>query len=252
MNYAIEINHLSKQYKNADFYALKEVDLQIPIGSIFGLLGPNGAGKTTLVSILSGLMKHSSGDYFVLGAKNDENAALIKSNIGSVPQDLAIYPTLTAYENLQYFGALWGIDKSELKARIESDLEKVGLFEFAHKRLDTFSGGMKRRINLLAGVLHRPKIVFLDEPTVGVDVHSKSKIIAYLRELNSLGTTIVYTSHHLAEAQDFCTHVAIIDHGKIVVCDKTSQLLAQDTQSTNLEDLFIAITGNELRDATKN
>ncbi len=252
MNYAIEIKHISKQYKNADFYALKEVDLQIPLGSIFGLLGPNGAGKTTLVSILSGLMKHSSGEYYVLGVKSDENATLIKSNIGSVPQDMAVYPTLTAYENLQYFGALWGINKSELKARIESDLEKVGLLEFAHKRLDTFSGGMKRRINLLAGILHRPKIVFLDEPTVGVDVHSKSKIMAYLRELNSLGTTIVYTSHHLAEAQDFCTHIAIIDHGKIVVCDKTSKLLSQDKQATNLEDIFIAITGNELRDATKN
>ncbi|WP_339610670.1 ABC transporter ATP-binding protein, partial [uncultured Planktosalinus sp.] len=170
--------------------------------------------------------------------------------IGIVPQDIALYPTLTAYENLMYFGSMSGLKPSQLHLKVKESLDKLGLEKFANKRIDTFSGGMKRRINLIAGILHKPEVLFLDEPTVGVDVQSKNVIIAYLKELNLNGMTIIYTSHHLIEAQDLCTKIAIIDQGKIYAHASPGKLIKETPDAKNLEDVFIAITGKELRDVS--
>jgi ABC-2 type transport system ATP-binding protein len=159
-----------------------------------------------------------------------------------------LYPTLTARENLLYFGSMYGLKGKLLKEKVTQSLDFLGLLKFADKRLETFSGGMKRRVNLIAGVLHNPKVLFLDEPTVGVDVQSKNAILDYLKQLNTQGTTIIYTSHHLSEAQDFCTDIAIIDRGKIYAQNTPQKLIINTPNARNLEDVFIALTGKELRD----
>jgi ABC-2 type transport system ATP-binding protein len=230
-------------------YSLDNFSLDIKEGQIFGLLGPNGAGKTTLISILCGLIKPSSGSFTIDGFIYAKNANEIKKIIGVVPQEYALYPTLTARENLLYFGSMYGLKGNDLKEKVIENLDFLGLLKFADKRIETFSGGMKRRVNLIAGILHNPKILFLDEPTVGVDVHSKNVIIDYLKEINKTGTTIIYTSHHLSEAQDFCSDIAIIDGGIIHAEGTPKNLIEATTNARNLEDVFISLTGKELRDA---
>ena len=248
MQSIIKIESLSKKYKNADLYSLNDISLEINEGQIFGLLGPNGAGKTTLISMLCGLIKPTSGHFTIdnLSYKND--AAKIKKIIGVVPQEYALYPTLTARENLHYFGSMYGLKGSDLKDKVIETLDLLGLLKFADKRIETFSGGMKRRVNLIAGILHHPKVLFLDEPTVGVDVQSKNAIIDYLKVLNQNGTTIIYTSHHLAEAEDFCDTIAILDRGKIYAQGSPSDLIASTEEARNLEEVFISLTGKDLRD----
>jgi len=244
----LQIQQLSKKYKGAEYYSVSNLDLNIEDGEIFGILGPNGAGKTTLISMLCSLIKPTSGSFSINGLNYTNNRQELKQLIGIVPQEYALYPSLTAYENLHYFGSMYGLKGKKLKDSIQEYLEKLGLSEFSNKKIEVFSGGMKRRINLIASVLHEPKILFLDEPTVGVDVQSKNVIIEHLRQLNKKGATIVYTSHHLNEAEKFCTRVAIIDHGKIIVKGKPSELISSNENAHNLEDVFIAFTGKELRD----
>src|SRR5690554_15959 len=244
----IKTEQLSKKYKTADTYALKNLDLTIAEGEIYGLLGPNGAGKTTLIAILTSLLKPTSGSFSIKGLNFKQHKNQLKQLIGIVPQEYALYPTLTAFENLKYFGSMYGIKGEALKKSIIEHLEIMGLTRFAHKKTATFSGGMKRRVNLIAGILHRPELLFLDEPTVGVDVQSKNVIIDYLKELNGAGTTIIYTSHHLNEAEDFCSHVAFIDHGEVITSGVPSELIKNQTGAKNLEDVFLAIVGKGLRD----
>ncbi|WP_417199813.1 ABC transporter ATP-binding protein [Bizionia sp.] len=244
----IDIQQISKKYKGADNYSVSNFDLTIAEKEIFGLLGPNGAGKTTLISILCSLIKPTSGSFSIAGLTYQKNKNQLKQIIGIVPQEYALYPSLTAFENLKYFGSMYGLKGKSLDTKINLALEHLGLLQFAHKKIDTFSGGMKRRINLIGSVLHNPKVLFLDEPTVGVDVQSKNVIIAFLQDLNKNGTTIIYTSHHLNEAETFCTRVAIIDHGKLVVKGKPQELITQHSGANNLEDVFINITGKALRD----
>lgn len=244
----IEINNVSKTYKGSDRAALKEVNLKIQSNEVFGLLGPNGAGKTTLISILCGLLKPTSGSVNLDGLSFHQNGHKIRQLIGVVPQEYALYPTLTAYENLLYFGSMLGLSKKEIKSEVLKNLEHLGLGDFAHKKVGNFSGGMKRRVNLIAGILHNPKILFLDEPTVGVDVQSKNVIIKHLKSLNKSGTTIIYTSHHLSEAEDFCTNVAIVDSGTIITEGTPSELIKNTEGAIRLEDVFISLTGTKLRD----
>ncbi len=244
----ITINQLSKKYKGAEDFSVKDLSLKVEAGEIYGLLGPNGAGKTTLISMLTSLLKPTSGSFTINGLTFKEHKSQLKQQIGIVPQEYALYPTLTAYENLIYFGSMYGIKGEALKNAINEHLDVMGLSKFAHKKTATFSGGMKRRVNLIAGILHQPKVLFLDEPTVGVDVQSKNVIIDYLQQLNNQGTTILYTSHHLNEAEVFCTQVAIIDRGEIIVKGVPSQLIKNHNGAHNLEDVFLALTGNALRD----
>lgn len=244
----IEIKNLYKKYKNAEFFSVNNISLNITEGEIFGILGPNGAGKTTLISMLCGLVKPTSGNYLIAGMSPQNNLNSIKKITGIVPQEYALYPTLTAKENLMFFGSLYGLKHAELQKKIDESLERVGLTNFANKKIEHFSGGMKRRCNLIAGILHNPKVLFLDEPTVGVDVQSRNVIIEFLKELNHNGTSIIYTSHHLQEAQDFCTKIAIIDNGQIYAIGSPKDLIANTPNAENMEDVFIALTGKELRD----
>ncbi|MGI9551882.1 MAG: ABC transporter ATP-binding protein [Aurantibacter sp.] len=244
----IQIDQLSKKYKATDQFAVHNLDLNISEGEIFGLLGPNGAGKTTLISMLSSLIKPTSGTFSIDGLNYSAHKKQLKQLIGTVPQEYALYPSLTATENLIYFGSMYGLKGKELKEDINSHMKTLGLSEFAMKKIKTYSGGMKRRVNLIAGILHNPKVLFLDEPTVGVDVQSRNVIIHHLKQLNKKGTTIIYTSHHLNEAEEFCTRVAIIDDGNIVCEGEPEHLIADQQDARHLEDVFLALTGKALRD----
>jgi ABC-2 type transport system ATP-binding protein len=244
----IEIRNLSKRYKGSEEPALNNISLDIYPNEIFELLGPNGAGKTTTISILCGLFTPTSGDVTIDGFSLLDNLDQIKNIIGVVPQDIALYPTLTALENLTFFGNMYGLKGPELRTLIMDQMKIFGLERFARKRIATFSGGMKRRINLIAGLLHRPKILFLDEPTAGIDVQSKIVILEYLSEINRNGTTIIYTSHYMEEAENLCSRVSIIDRGSIISTGNPKELVAEHPEFKNLENLFLALTGKDLRD----
>jgi ABC-2 type transport system ATP-binding protein len=244
----IHIEKLTKHYKGAEKPSLKSIDLAINKGEIFGLLGPNGAGKTTLISIICGIIKPTQGMILLDGMDIYNHRDKIKQLIGVVPQDIALYPMLTARENLNYFGALYGLRGKVLEDKINYWLERLGLFHAANKRIDKFSGGMKRRINLIASVLHEPKILFLDEPTVGIDVQSRAEILEQLKIINNQGTTIFYTSHHLDEAESLCTNIGIIDFGEIIAKGSPSDLIKSNKDARNLEDVFLHLTKRKLRD----
>jgi len=244
----IHINQLAKKYKGSDYFAVNPLSLSIQKNEIFGLLGPNGAGKTTLISMLCGLVKPTAGTIKIKELNYKKNKKQIQNLIGVVPQEYALYPTLTAFENLIYFGAMYGLKGEGLKTSIKESLKRLGLTRFTDKKVKTFSGGMKRRVNLIAGTLHNPEILFLDEPTVGVDVQSKNVIIQHLKQLNNEGTTIVYTSHHMLEAEEFCTDVAIIDDGSIIARGHPTELIKSVKTASNLEEVYLNLTGGELRD----
>jgi len=247
-NTIIEIQNLSKTFKGKKEPAVKDVSLKIKRNEIFGLLGPNGAGKTTTISILCGLFTSTRGKVSIDGMDLSDELTHIKQIIGVVPQDIALYPTLTARENLNFYGHMYGLSGKVLKDKIEKWLADFGLTDAANRRVSSYSGGMKRRVNLIAGVLHEPKILFLDEPTVGVDVQSRNVIIEHLKELNKTGTTIIYTSHHMDEAEHFCTQVAIIDNGKIITEGSSKELISGNAGCNNLEDVFLKLTNRKLRD----
>jgi ABC-2 type transport system ATP-binding protein len=244
---AIEVKHLTKIYKNVSTPAVNDISFIIPEGTIFGLLGPNGAGKTTTISVLCGLIQPSNGEVYVHNLSVKKDLEQIKKIIGVVPQDIALYPTLTAFENLHYIGNMYGLKGKSLKENINKHLEHFGLLDKSDAKVGTFSGGMKRRINLIAGILHQPKILFLDEPTVGVDVQSRNVIIEHLIEINKQGCTIVYTSHHMDEAENLCHEIAIIDSGTIIASGKPEVLIKQN-ETDHLEQLFLKLTGKKLRD----
>jgi ABC-2 type transport system ATP-binding protein len=244
----IEILNLTKTFKHATEPAVNDISFSINRNEIFGLLGPNGAGKTTTISILCGLFPPTSGKILIDGKDIHTELTSIKNIVGIVPQDIALYPTLTARENLAFYGSMYGLHGKDLKEKIEVWLQKLGLIDAAKRKVSTYSGGMKRRVNLIAGVLHSPKILFLDEPTVGVDVHSRNVIIEHLKEVNAAGTTIIYTSHHMEEAESFCTRVSIIDNGKILTEGTPSELISKNAGSTNLENVFLNLTNRKLRD----
>ena len=238
---AIQTENLSKKYKNSLYFALDNLSFSVKEGEIYGILGQNGAGKTTLMSILFGSIKPTSGSFRICGMTYENNIPEIRYQIGIVPQEYALYPTLTARENLQYLGSLYKIKPKILNEIIDKSLEKIGLLEVANQKIEYYSGGMKRRINLLAGILHQPKILFLDEPTVGVDVISKNTIIQYLKELNMNGMSILYTSHHLLEAQELCHRVGILSEGKLIE-ENTPKQLITNTKAHSLEEVFINLT----------
>jgi len=244
----IDIAQLTKIYKGAEKPALDNISFQIAENEIFGLLGPNGAGKTTTISILCGYLSPTSGQVTIDGFDLQTHKNDIKKIIGVVPQELALYSTLTAYENLRFFGHFYGLRGSPLKKRILECLEIFGLENNAHKKISAFSGGMKRRVNLIAGMLHNPRVLFLDEPTVGIDVQSRNVIINHLTAINNQGMTLIYTSHHMEEAEKLCSRVAIIDNGKMIIQGAPQELLKKYPKCINLEGIFLLLTGKELRD----
>ncbi|MBT3239490.1 MAG: ATP-binding cassette domain-containing protein [Chloroflexi bacterium] len=219
----VTVNDLHKTYDDEE--AVRGVSFQIAKGEIFGLLGPNGAGKTTTISMLTGLLEPTSGSVKMNGEDLTSNSNGLKSKIGFVPQELALYPTLSAYDNLIFFGRIYNLNGKVLKERVAEVLEIVGLTDRAKDRIDTYSGGMKRRINIAAGLLHQPEILFLDEPTVGVDPQSRNAIFESVGKLNRAGLTILYTTHYMEEADRLCNRVAIVDQGKIIALDTPNSLI---------------------------
>ncbi len=248
-NYIIQANELTKVYKNSDVPAIKNLSFRVRENEIYGLLGPNGAGKTTTINILCGLFAPSSGNISIDQKNYAQHPQELKKTIGVVPQDIALYPSLTAYENLLFFGHMYGLKGKHLKERIYACLDLFGLSKNAHKRIAQYSGGMKRRVNLIAGLLHQPKVLFLDEPTVGVDVQSRNVILEHLQTIRKKEhTTIIYTSHYMEEAENFCTFVSIIDRGEIIAEGKPADLIHQTKECTDLEGLFLQLTGRDVRD----
>jgi ABC-2 type transport system ATP-binding protein len=223
----IEISALTKKYPDADSPAVDGVDLTIARGRVFGLLGPNGAGKTTLMSMICGLLAPDRGSIRFDGIDLARKGGVHHRRIGLVPQDLALYPTLTARENLAFFGGVQGLGGDELRRRIDSCLEAAGLEALADRRVETFSGGLKRRLNLVVALIHEPELLILDEPTVGIDPQSRRFIHDKLKALNAAGLTILYTSHYMEEVEQLCDELAIIDHGRIIARGTLEQILGR-------------------------
>lgn len=220
------VNNLVKRY--GSFTAVDDISFSVQPGEIFGLLGPNGAGKTTTMSMLSCLFPPTSGTATIGSYDLVRQTKQVKGLIGVVPQDLAVYPTLSAQDNLTFFGSMYGLHGKTLKQRVKEALEIVGLSDRAHQPINAFSGGMKRRVNIAAGLLHHPKLLFLDEPTVGVDPQSRNYIFESIRHLNrEYGMTIIYTSHYMEEVEALCKRVAIMDHGKVIALDTKEKLIEQ-------------------------
>lgn len=242
---AIHIQDLSFGYKG-QFPIIHNMNLQIEQGERFGLFGPNGAGKTTLMSLMTGLLSYKKGSIQLNGQELKDNPHRINTLFGLVPQDFSFYHELSPAENLAFFGAWAGLPKQQIKRKTEELLQVMALEAVRHKPVGQFSGGMKRRVNLAIAVMHEPGILFLDEPTVGVDVQTRHAIISYLKTLNAGGTTLVYTSHQLHEAEDLCNKVAMIDEGTIIVHDTLNNLL-QEHKQDGLEGLFLDLTGRAYR-----
>jgi linearmycin/streptolysin S transport system ATP-binding protein len=219
----LEVTDLKKQYNRLE--ALKGVSFSVNHGELFGLLGPNGAGKTTLISILSCLMSPTSGQATLDGQAIRVDSGSIRRQIGLVPQDLALYGELTARENLRFFGKLYGMRGDALTRRADELLEAFALTDRANDRVQHFSGGMKRRLNLGVAIMHQPRLLFLDEATTGVDPQSRNRIFEEVRRLNSNGMTIIYTSHYMEEVQALCSRIGILDNGKLIACDTLPNLL---------------------------
>jgi ABC-2 type transport system ATP-binding protein len=248
MSVLLKAEGIEKTYPNSDGPALRGIDFHVDEGDILGFLGPNGAGKTTAISIACTLLKPNAGSVIIEDVDALKKPGAVKSMIGMVPQDIALYANLTARENLSYFGKLYGLSGKVLKARIDECLEMMGLRDSRDKLIGSFSGGMKRRANLATGLLHRPKLLFLDEPTVGIDAQSRNMILDNLKELCKQGISMLYTSHYMEEVQQICNRVDIIDGGKIIGRGTPSSLVESHDDCKNLEDVFLKLTGNQLRD----
>jgi len=228
----LEIKNLTKKF--GDFIAVDHMSLTIQEGEIFGLLGSNGAGKSTTINMISGLLKSNGGEIYILGKNIATHSKFAKMNIGIVPQDLAIYEDMTAYENVRFFAGLYGLRGTELRARVEEALEFVGLSDKQKSYPKNFSGGMKRRLNIACAIAHRPKLIIMDEPTVGIDPQSRNYILNSVRKLNEMGCTIIYTSHYMEEVEELCTRIAIVDHGKVIAEGTKEQLKAIITDTKEI------------------
>jgi ABC-2 type transport system ATP-binding protein len=229
----LEVSHLRKTF--GKLVAVEDVSFSVASGEVFGLLGPNGAGKSTTMNMLAGLLAPDSGTIQLEGTELGPDDRELRKAFGVVPQDLAIYPELTARENLNFFGRLYGISRALLKERIADALQRTGLSSRADDRSGSFSGGMKRRLNFGIALLHRPKLLILDEPTVGVDPQSRAHLLDCVRSLSTEGVAILYASHYMEEVEALCSRVAIVDHGCVLACDHLPTLLGRLSSSICLE-----------------
>lgn len=246
-NSVIKVDGLVKRY--GDRVVLNGVSFSVWEGEIFGLLGPNGAGKTTLISILATLLPPDEGQVLICGYDLRREADRIRPLIGFVPQELALYPTLSAWDNLAFFGRIYGLRGTALQERITTVLDLVGLRDRAGDAVRTFSGGMKRRLNIAAGLIHGPRLLLLDEPTVGVDPQSRNFIFEHIERLRAEGMTILYTTHYMEEAEQLCDRVAIMDEGRILALDTPKGLIGllgggvihMEVAAEHMEDLLSAV-----------
>ena len=228
----LEVQNLAKNY--GDFTAVKGISFDIKEGEIFSLLGPNGAGKTTTISMLSTLYTPTSGDATIGGHSVTKDPMAVKKVIGVVPQELALYEDLTAKENLQFWGQMYGLSGKALNSRVDEILEQIGLVDKAKNKVKTYSGGMKRRVNIGVGLLHKPRLLFMDEPTVGIDPQSRRAILDTVKDLNKMGMTVLYTTHYMEEAEELSDRVGIIDHGELIAIGTQDELTKQVGQTDTL------------------
>jgi ABC-2 type transport system ATP-binding protein len=251
----LQANDLWKSYGKTA--AVSGVTLEVRAGEILGLLGPNGAGKSTTVAMLCGLTMPDRGSVTIGGAPVGDEGSPAKRRIGLVPQDISLYEDLPALGNLELFGALYGVKGAELERRAHAALELVGLSDRARAKPSTFSGGMKRRLNIACALVHDPDVLLLDEPTVGVDPQSRNAIFENLETLRARGKALLYTTHYMEEAERLCDRVVIVDHGRVVASDRKDALIALlpaekrkkvVVSEASLEDVFLHLTGRELRD----
>jgi ABC-2 type transport system ATP-binding protein len=230
---AIEVINLKKNF--GALQAVKGVSFDAFSGEILSLLGPNGAGKSTTISMISGLLEPTDGDARVAGYSVRKNPSAAKAALGVVPQDIALYPDLSARENLDFWGKMYGLRGSSLKQRVDEILEVIGLSDRQKDKVGTFSGGMKRRVNIGAALLHKPQVIIMDEPTVGIDPQSRRHILDNVKELNRLGMTVLYTTHYMEEAAELSNHIAIIDQGKVVAYGTHAELIRLVGEQTRID-----------------
>lgn len=222
-DYAIEVQNLKKSF--GELKAVQGVNFAVERGEIFSLLGPNGAGKSTTISMLSGLLQPDDGDARLMGHSIRSDGEAARAVLGIVPQDIALYPDLSARENLNFWGKMYGLRAAQLKQRVDEVLDIIGLTDRQKGRVGTFSGGMKRRVNIGVALLHKPQVVIMDEPTVGIDPQSRRHILDNVKELNRQGMTVLYTTHYMEEAAELSHHIAIMDQGKIIACGTHDELI---------------------------
>lgn len=232
----IKAENLKKVFGN--LVAVDGINLEIPSGKIVGLLGPNGAGKSTTISMISTLYKPTSGRLLFDGKDIVKEPKWIKPHLGYVPQEIALYQTLSGYENLKYFGGLYGLRGVELKKRIDSVSEIIGIDDRLKDKVEQYSGGMKRRINIGVALLHNPKLIIMDEPTVGIDPQSRNHILDTVKRLNDQGMTVIYTSHYMEEVEALCQSVYIMDHGKVIASGTQEELISQSDSHTAIHMTF--------------
>ena len=250
----VEINNLVKRYGN--LIAVNNISLNIEKGSIYGLLGPNGAGKSTIINLITTVSHANEGEIKLFGEEVKGDSISIKERIGVVPQNLALYEDFTAYENLKFFGELYGISKQNLKGAIDEALDFVGLKQVKDKKVKTYSGGMKRRLNIACAIIHKPELIIMDEPTVGIDPQSRNHIIEGVRKLNKDGATIIYTTHYMEEAETLCDNISIIDKGRVLaegspeelknlINDKTTLSIKATLYNPEIREEIMKIKGVE-------
>ena len=246
----VKLDGLIKKYDNRP--VVDGLSLEIKEGEIFGLLGPNGAGKSTTMNMICSLLKPTAGSVEVFGMDIKKDINKFKPLIGYIPQELAIYGNLKAWENVELFTSLYDIKGKELKGAIDEALDFVGLSEKRSSFAKTFSGGMKRRLNIACALGHKPKLLIFDEPTVGIDPQSRNFILEKIKAINKMGTTVIYTSHYMEEVEAICSKVAIMDNGKIVACgtkDELKNMVRKNPdEEVSLEQVFLTLTGKKLRD----
>lgn len=250
MENLVEARGLKKTFQREDgtpLEAVKGIDLDIRRGEIFSLLGPNGAGKTTTISMISGLLEPTAGDATIGGHSITKEPLAAKRLLGVVPQEIALYPELSARRNLDFFGRMYGLGGGDLQRRIDETLEFIDLKDRQHEKVNTFSGGMKRRVNIGIGLLHRPQLVYMDEPTVGVDPQSRRRILdTILRLRDEQGMAVLYTTHLIEEAQELSNRVGIIDHGEIIALGTVGELVLQVGQQ---DQLVFKVAAQSVNDA---
>jgi ABC-2 type transport system ATP-binding protein len=243
---AIEVLGLRKSF--GENHAVQGVSFEVSQGEIFSLLGPNGAGKTTTISMLSCLLRPTDGDARVMGHSIRSDQTGVKSVLGVVPQDIALYEDLTARENLTFWGKMYNLRGSKLKPRVDEVLDVIGLRDRANERVGKYSGGMKRRVNIGVALLHKPKVIYMDEPTVGIDPQSRRNILDSVVKLKDEGMTVLYTTHYMEEAQELSDHIGIMDHGKLIACGTNEELVKLVGQQTRIDLTLNANVENVMSD----